>query len=588
MNKESLENRYQVPKIVFRGQKSEELFGALIGGLGVSPITAQVLANRGVRSLEEGQVFLNPSLKTGLREPLEIKNMERATELLKGAIEGKKLITVYTDFDVDGITSGSQLYLFLKQVGALVNRYTPNRFHEGYGLQKAAVEKLAAAKTGLLVTVDCGISSISAIELAKSLGMEVLVVDHHKPLETLPNADIIVDPEQIGCPFGEYKLCAAGLVWMLIIAMRRALANSDKQFEIPDPKSFLDLAAIGTICDMVPLNKLNRVIASRGLEAVRTSKRPGLQALLAVSKAGAKKRLTGAHISFGLGPRINAAGRLEDAKEVFELLTTKDEKQASTIAKKLDRLNTERREIEVRMKKHCIEQVYSSKELLYSPALCLYDKSFHQGVIGIVAQRLVEEFYRPSTVMAPATVQVNGREVPAIKGSVRSIKGFNVAEVLEELGPILISGGGHEKAGGFCFRENYLQEFSSAFVEAANKRLKPEDLTRPLNVDLKVELKDVDFNLVEELNKLSPFGYGNPTPVLMTENVKIESVSALGSEHIKAKVSDGSYHLTALGWGFKGNELFKKDTRVNLAFSPEINSYNGLSSVQLNIKEIWV
>ena len=316
-------------KIEYRNEAAEniplESADAIASNLNVHPVIVQILQGRGVDSEEDIKAFLAPSFKDHLPDPFTIKGIEKAAEVILGSIKNSESITVLNDYDVDGISAGSQLVLFLKALGAKVSSYTPNRFVDGYGLSMGVVEKLKNVSTELLITVDCGISDSKEIAQAKKYGMKTVVVDHHIPHE-IPEADVIVDPAQDGCPFQEYQMSAAGLVWMLIIVLRRQAISDGiiEEDKISNPKEYLDLAALGTICDMVPLVGPNRLIASRGLEVIRKSNRLGLKALLEVSGANLNKRFGAGHVGFMIGPRINAVGRLGNASEVVELFTTED------------------------------------------------------------------------------------------------------------------------------------------------------------------------------------------------------------------------------------------------------------------------
>ena len=581
-------------KVVIRDSESstDTLIDEISSQLEISQITARVLTRRGIASVEEARSFLYPTLREHLPDPRKIKNILDATKLIIEALESNKQITVYSDFDVDGLSAGSQLDLFLSSVGGLVNHYTPNRFTEGYGLVESAIEKLRKAETELLITVDCGVTNSKEIALAKKYGMQVLVLDHHQ-VRDLPPADVVVDPAQEGCPFKDFELCAAGLVWMLIIVLRGELKKAwaerleEEDLEIPDPKDFLDLAALGTICDMVPLRRLNRVIAYRGVEALRATKRPGLVALKEAANISNSKRLTSGHVSFALGPRINAAGRLEDPNQVFELLTTANTLRAKKIANKVNRLNTRRRAVEDSVRKDCLDFILDN-DLTESPAFAIFGEEFHSGVIGIVAQRVVEHYYRPSAVMAPGEMKNNkGETIEVIKGSVRSIEGFNVAEVLQELDSCLLKHGGHSSAGGFTLLPENLAEFQDGFIEAARTRLSPEQFVRTLKADAEVSLSEIDFDVVNELSQLQPFGMKNPSPVLVAHDVLIESVQSLSEGHVRLRLSADDCRVGAVAWRFRGHPLLTRGRKVSIAFQPEINTYQGLSSVQLTIKEIW-
>ncbi len=568
--------------------KGEEQALEISQALGLSLITAKILVSRGITTSSSAKTYLSPSFRNDLPDPSNIKNIDQAAEILLQAAENGKVIVVFSDFDVDGLTSGAQLVLFLKKLGAKVQHYTPNRFDEGYGLSMAAVKGLASAGAEVLVTVDCGISDHEEILLAKKLGLKTLIIDHHLP-HGLPDADVIVDPAQEGCPFRDYQLAAAGIVWMLLIVLRKKLrdCSSLSMDSVPEPKDYLDLAALGTICDMVPLRDLNRLIAYRGVEAISRSKRPGLVALRQIAGVYDNPRFGAGHVSFSLGPRINAAGRLGDAKEAFELLATEDSKRAKVLAKKIDQLNTKRRIAEESVREACFQQINQNPELAERPALALFGTEYHIGVIGIVAQRLVEHFYVPSAVMAPGQEIINGEIVPVIKGSVRGIPGFHVADMLDSIKDVLIACGGHAQAGGFSVSYDNLKQFQQRFVECAENVLTEENLTPVINADIEVELNKLDFKLADELSKLAPFGVSNPSPILICRDVLIDTVTSLSGGHLRFRVSDGGYVCGGVAWGFQGHPLMRKGLRVNIAFHPEINCYKGVSSVQLNVKEVW-
>lgn len=559
--------------------------------LSVSNVTARILVGRGYDTPESAKAFLYPTLREHLPDPSQILNIAQAADLIIQSVESGEQITVYSDFDVDGLSSGSQLDLFLSSLGARVNHYTPNRFTEGYGLVKSAVEKLAQAGTQLLVTVDCGVTNAAEIKLAKQFGMKVVVVDHHQ-VQELPEADVVVDPAQDGCPFQEHKLCAAGLVWMLCIVIRRQLGKEKLEelkaqgHEPIDVKSLLDLAALGTICDMVPLVGVNRVIASRGIEALRDTKRPGLVALKEAAGVDNQKRFGSGHVSFAIGPRINAAGRLEDPNQVFELLITKSMQKAKKIAKRINKLNKERRSVEESVRLSCVELV-NETGLNARGGFAIYDQDFHAGVIGIVAQRLVEQFHKPSAVMTLGEMQQGKETIPVIKGSVRSIRGFHVAQALAECGEFLLKHGGHEAAGGFSLKVEDLEAFQEKFISLAEQKLSKDDFVRKRTADVEVTLEELSFDVANELLLLQPFGTGNPSPLLVARDVQVESVQSLGNGHLKLRFAQGDSKVTAVAWRFRGHPLLARGKRASIAFQAEINAYKGLSTVQLNIREVW-
>lgn len=573
--------------VVFR---TEEDLSQIAKGISennnIPDLLARILAARGISS-EDANSFLSPTLREGLRDPYQIKNIKEAARKILEHVKLGDLITVYTDFDVDGVTSGSQLVLFLKKLGAQVTSYTPNRFVEGYGLSLDAMDTIARLGTKLLVTVDCGVTNVKEVRHAKEIGLDVIIIDHHQVPKELPNADIIVDPTQDGCEFMSEQLAAAGLVWMLLIVLKKEAQEFDlDQDKVTDPKEYLDLAALGTICDMVPLQGVNRVIAYRGIEALNRSERKGLLALKREAGIAMNKRLGSGQVGFAIGPRINAAGRLGEAGEVIELLTTEDEVIAQNLAKKIDSYNKERRLIEEKVKKHCLQEILQRENYQQDMAYAVYGESFHLGVIGIVAQRIVEQFNKPAAVMAMGEVVEGGRAKKIIKGSVRSIEGFHVAEILSELSSYLVQHGGHGAAGGFSLHSDKLEDFKTAFVALANKLLNADKCRRKRVVDTLCDFKELDFDTVSRFDALSPFGIGNPSPLLMTKEVRVVSVKSLGEKHLRIRFAQGEDVLDGLFWNSRGHSLAKKGNIVNVLYIPEINVYQGLSSVQLNIKEI--
>ena len=587
INSESNVDALNSTKLVLCSQDIEDFeikSSRLVKSLNIGPRIAEILVCRGVESESDAREFISPSLKNSLPDPSNIKNIVEAAELVVESIQQNEKITVFTDFDVDGLSSGAQLVLFLQRCGAQVGSYTPNRFSEGYGLSAAAVEKIAKTGAKLLITVDCGISNNKEVLLARKLGLKTLILDHHLPQE-LPKADVIVDPAQDDCPFKSYKLAAAGLVWLFLIVLRKVMRerNIAEVENIPDPKDFLDLAALGTICDMVPLFGINRLIAFRGLEALAVAKRPGLQALKKICSVKPGKRFTSGHVGFMLGPRINAAGRVGEGKVVIELLTTKSSQKASSLAKSVDRQNSQRQKFE---RNGLEDSLRTLEEDTLGSAIAVYGETLHLGVIGIIAQRLVEKYHRPAIVMAPAESESQGSE-GLVKGSARSISGFNIVDVFKELGGYLETFGGHAAAGGFALKKDNLKSFEQAFLELASKRLSPEDLRPTQRVDVEISLSEIDYDFVASLSCLEPFGYGNPAPVFFSSDLEIESVKDLSGDHLKLLLSGPDKTVSAVAWKFAGHPLLVKGNRVSVAYVPEINTWNGVSSVQLNLKEVW-
>lgn len=553
-------------------EQNFELAEKIAKSRGVSIVASRILAARGFEPGEKLEHFLNPSLQSGLPHPSKLLNIDLAVGVIVEAINRGEQIAIACDFDVDGLSGGSQLHHFLKSVGAKSAVFVPDRFSEGYGLNQGMIEKIAKAGFKVLVAIDFGTTNQGELQVAKTLGLRTVVVDHHHVSE-VPTVDAFINPQQSGCGFADGILSASGLVWYLVVALRSALKTSDSI----DAKSYLDLACLGTICDMVPLIGANRVIAKRGLETLSTSARTGLIALKNV--AGFNGKVSCSNVSFGLGPRINAAGRMVHGEIVIDLLTTDDSVGAAKIAQKLNRLNEERQSAEERLKNDAIEKIMNFETL--PEGLVVWDRAYHTGVVGIVAQRLVETFYRPSVVL--------GSDGPGIlKGSVRGVKGFNVVEALNSVGEQLIKFGGHSGAGGLSIHEENIEQFREAFIAECKKRLSAEELKPIVDADTEADLPDVDVALVKELSQFAPFGMGNPAPVLMLRNLRVQSTTVLKNAHLKVTLSDGKRFIKALMWKRSSHPDLVAGRQVDLACRAEINTFRGDDEVQIIIQGVTV
>lgn len=538
---------------------------------GLSPVAARVLAARGFKSDQKLKNYISPTLKEGLPEPRDLKNLSAACELLSSIAESGKPVAVCCDFDVDGLTGGAQLHLFLRAAGIESKVFVPDRFLDGYGLNERMIREIASEGYALLVAVDYGTRSTAELDLARSLGLKTIVIDHHHVGDSRTPADVFINPQQEGCGFAEGLLCASGLVWYLLCGLRKALPRAG---EI-DPRSYLDLACLGTICDMVPLIGANRVIARRGLEVLSETSRPGLRALKNVCGIG--KKVSCSHVSFGIGPRLNAAGRMVNAEMVIELLTTSSSDRADKLARKLNLLNLERQETETRAKEHAIEQVKNMQSL--PSGIVLWDSNYHTGVIGLVAQRLVETFYRPAAVMGLDTDGI-------YKGSVRGIRGFNVVEALGAAGGCLLKFGGHEGAGGFSVEESRLEEFRDAFDRECARRLRDIETEPYSEADTEADLLDLGSELVHEFETFAPFGMGNPGPLILVRKLRVKEVKILKDAHLKAILSDGKVNIAGLMWRYNSHPALVPGACVKVACKPDLGTYNGLNAMQLNLQAV--
>ncbi|MDZ4786867.1 MAG: single-stranded-DNA-specific exonuclease RecJ [bacterium] len=557
-------------KIKIRDQKEGEAKN-IADKFSLSPVASRVVAARGFAANEDLKLFLNPSLREGLPQPDTLKNLDQACKLVSDTIQKGGGIAICCDFDVDGLSGGAQLKTFFDEIAVKNKVFVPDRFEDGYGLNLGMIETAAKEGYALLITVDFGTTNAKEIDKARELGLKTIVVDHHHVGDHNPGADVFINPNQEGCGFGNKILSASGLAWYFVVGMRKAL----KEAANVDARSYLDLACLGTICDMVPLVGANRVIAKRGLEILSTTTREGL---IAIKKmVGVKDIASCHHISFGIGPRINAAGRMIHGDIVIELLTTKSAKRAEKIASRLDRLNKQRQETEERIKNRAKLHIERLGHLPFG--LVLWDQSYHTGVIGIVAQRLVESFYRPSAVM--------GMDKEGIyKGSVRGISGFSVVEALAACSKSLMKFGGHEGAGGFAVSADKVEEFSEAFQAECETRLKKIENSPYVWADTEVDLSEIKVPLVKELQSFEPFGVGNASPQLMVRNLSIKEVAILKDSHIKVQFSDGSRSLVGFLWRQNEHPALKLGNKVNLVFKPDLNTYGGNTSIQANLQAI--
>jgi len=565
---------------------SEELAKKLAQELGLVPLVAQILCRRKLEDVQDAFQFLHATL-SDLPDPRQMEGMAQVLERLAAALAGKEKITLFGDYDVDGVASTAMLKLFLEELGGQVASYIPHRLNEGYGLNPAAIEKIAQQGTRLLVTLDCGISAHEEILQARKLGMDVIVVDHHAVPQTLPPANAILNPLQPGCRYPDKNLCAAGVTFALCMALRKHLREkgwfSNGRRE-PHLKSFLDLAALATIADVVPLRGVNRILVRYGLEELSCSKRHGICALKEVSGLNGKA-LTAGRVGFQLAPRINAAGRLDDANLGVRLLSTRDPSEAQKLAHMLDEANTERRAIERRVEEEAT-LLAEAKVARKLKGLVLAKEGWHAGVIGIVASRLVDKFHRP-VVMVALHDGVG-------KGSARSIEGLHLFETLSLCAEWFERFGGHHHAAGLSIQEQWLAAFEERFEALAEACLSEEALIPRCRVDLRVGLEQLNEGLVDALQMLAPFGCGNPEPVLAVANVRakpsvLEDKQTRKPTHLKLKLLDAP-HIDVIGFNMakemstEGGPLSANN--FDLAFCAETSSWNGRTSTCLKLRDI--
>lgn len=551
---------------------NKELQTELGRELNILPLTAQLLVNRGLVDFGRASSFLRPELSS-LHDPLLMKDMDKAVERVSKALVNKESIAVYGDYDVDGTTSAALVYLFFKEIGVEVTPYIPDRQSEGYGLNADAVRKLAASGIKLMITVDCGSSNGPEIELASTLGMDVVVTDHHEISGDAPNAAAVLNPKQKNCTFPFKGLAGVGVAFNLIMALRAYLRERGwfTSSAPPNLKRYLDLVAIGTVADLVPLMDENRILVSYGLKELENTERPGLKALIEI--AGLRSRPDADSIAYQIAPRINAAGRVASAATALRLLITEDAAEAASLASELDRENGSRQ----RMEAETLEEALAMLEGHTDRGIVLFSERWHPGVIGIVASRLVDRFCKPSVLIA----LVNG----VGKGSARGIRSFDMLEGLKSCSGLLDRFGGHKAAAGLTVSMGNLAGFKDEFVRYANSALTDEDLTPEINLDAVVTLDEVNSRLIAEIGSLAPFGQSNREPLLCLYDAQIVGTEVVGNRHLRLKVKHGTCSRSAIGFGLAGLHPMSGDG-YGIAFSPYIDEWQGSRSLKLRVKDV--
>lgn len=534
----------------------------------LNEILARVLINKNITKKEEIDLFMNPTRKD-FHDPFLMPDMEITVDRVLKAIKDKEKIIIYGDYDADGITSITVLKTFLEERGLEVASYIPNRLDEGYGLNKQAIKKIYDDGYRLIITVDCGISGIDEVDYANSLGMEVLITDHHEPGQSLPNALAIVDAKRKDNKYPFNQLAGVGVVFKLIQAISMKLNLNEKEY-----LKYLDIVCIGTISDIVPLVDENRVIAKLGLKLVNQTKNIGLKALLEI--IGFKEIDSGA-ISFGVAPRINACGRMGDEQVALDLFLSKDYETAKKIAIKLNEYNSERQSIEKQIFDEATQKI--EKEEKENACIIVGGEGWHHGIIGIVASKVTDIYFKPSILVC--------FEGSVGKGSGRSIPGFDLHEALMQCSSELEKFGGHAMAVGVTVEKSKFNKFKTELEEYA-KKCEIDKIVPIINIDSELSLKNIDIDSVKSLKLLEPYGEANKTPIFLFKNLKINSIRALSEgKHLKLTLKEDNFMINAIG--FNMGELSEKyllDDKVDIVGSLEINSFNGNDSIQIVMKDV--
>lgn len=528
----------------------------------------QILFNRGIHDAEQAQQFLDCSYETG--NPDDLSGMNTAVERLLQAVDRQERIAVYGDFDVDGVTATVLMVEVLEAFGAQVQAYIPNRFDEGYGVNNDALDALAAGGVRLVITVDCGIRSVAEAEHAAGLGLELIISDHHHPGAQLPRAEAVICPKQPGDNYPDKELAGVGLAYKIAQALFKR-----RSIESRTAADWLDLVALGTVADIVPLVGENRVLVRAGLYQMRLGRRQGLLSLAQAAGLSVAS-LAAPDISFGLAPRLNAAGRLESALAAYNLLHSKDVNETGLLAQKLDDQNHERQRLTLDMQAQAESGIDSDglKSIIMS-----FNPGFNPGVVGLVAAKLTEAYYLPSIV---------GTQIEEYtRASCRSIPEFHITHALDECSDLLVRHGGHALAAGFTVHNDHLGELISRLEEISRRELGDLDLRPALRADLEIPLSDLKPELLKDLDRLQPTGASNPDAAFVTRNVKVARWKTVGSEkkHIKLTLTDG--HIYFEGIAFRqGHWAESMPEKIDILYNFERNVYNGRESLQLNIRDI--
>ncbi len=550
-------------------ETNEEQIQKLVEEKNLSFLLSSILVNRGITTPEETELFLNPT-RDNFHNPFSMPDMQKAVDRIKKAIETNEKVMIYGDYDADGITSITVLKKFLSERGLEAGYYIPNRLNEGYGLNHNAIQTIYKEGYTLIITVDCGISGLKEIEYAMELGLEVIVTDHHEPGEELPKCLAVIDAKRKDNQYPFNQLAGVGVVFKLIQAISMSLGLEAKEY-----LKYLDIVCVGTISDIVPLIDENRVIAKLGLKLVAMTKNIGLKTL--VSSIG-YRQIDGTSVSFGIAPRINACGRMGEEKEALKLFLTQNMQEAREITAKLNEHNVNRQVEEKRIFNEAVEQI-EKQGLNNKPCIVLGREDWHHGVIGIVSSKVTEIYFKPSILIC-----FEGEEG---KGSGRSIPGFDLHDALMNCSTYIEKFGGHSMAIGITVKKENFEDFKKEFEEyTQNSHI--SDIMPIIKIDKAVELKQIDLNMVKDLQLLEPYGEANKMPIFLLNNLKVQAIRSLSEgKHLKLKLSQDNYIVDAIG--FNMGELAHKyqiGDKIDVVGALEVNSFNGNEQIQINLKDL--
>jgi len=563
---------------VYAEPEGQESVRKLREQLGVPNQIARLLSIRGIRTFDQAKTFFRPKIEH-LHDPYLMKDMEQAADRLSHAIKSGEKVLVYGDYDVDGTTATASIYILLRDFGVDVSYYIPHRFKDGYGINQDGIDYAVEIGADLIVSVDCGITAVDEAEVTKEHGIDLIICDHHTVGDCLPDAFAVLDPKRPDCNYPFEGLSGAGVAYKLIEATLQKLGLSQTV-----AYKFLDLVAISIASDIVPIIDENRILMREGLSMINNNPRPGIRALLELIKID-PGQVSASSIVFSIGPRINAAGRMGDAGKAVELMIEEDEAKASARARDLEEINIRRRSTDSRTLEEAMAVLDHEYDMDEISSMVLHKPDWHLGVIGIVASRLVDTYYRPVIMLST----VDGK----VKGSARSIKGFNIYDALKECEDLLEQFGGHEYAAGLTMDDKNLEEFRRRINEIAYRKLSEKDFKPELQIDSSIDLQDVDTRFWKLLSQFEPFGPGNLRPVFVSRDVRIQGVPTIvGNGHLKMKLAQNNSGVFDV-IGFNMHEYLPKlrtsgNEQIDIAYVLEENFWNNQRNLQIRLKDIHV
>lgn len=560
-------------KWIYKDIPQEDKIKTLSEAINVDYTLATLLVQRGIASFDQAKAFFRPSLDD-LHDPFLMKDMDKAVERLSEAISNGEKIMIYGDYDVDGTTSVATVYGFLSSIYDNLIHYIPDRYSEGYGVSTAGIDFAISDGVDLIISLDCGIKAVDKIAYAKENHIDFIVCDHHRPGATLPPAVAILDPKQDDCNYPYKELCGCGVGFKLLHAFCTQNTLDDEEL-LP----YLDLVAVATCSDIVPLTGENRTLVYYGLKQLNSNPRPGLLALINI--AGFKTDLNVTNVVFGLGPRINAAGRIDHASGAVEMLLAKDMNEAQEVAELIDQQNLTRRDFDKSITTEAIEMIESNDKLANSKSTVLYKENWHKGVIGIVASRCIETYYRPTIILT----QSNGKA----SGSARSVLGFDVYEAISECSDLLEQFGGHTYAAGLTMEIEKIPAFQEKFEQVVSSRITDDQLIQKTEVDLKLKLDQITPKFYKILKQLGPFGPQNMQPVFVSENVVGTTDSRIvKQDHLKLSVKqDNGMSIDGIAFGMANHyEHVASGQPFDVCYTIEENTFNERTTLQLMVKDI--